>query len=113
MTTFLSTLRALDAAATPGPWQGVPMRCESTYLEWPDGTRKPFQMPIPSGPDMDLTAFLRNRTAAIAGVVEAAEGLLDAQMMVQYYGSYESAAIIRLKSASVAMSRALAALEAP
>jgi len=88
MTNFLTTLRALDAAATPGPWmKHKDPRLPNHIGEWTI-SRIPHQGLSPNGTffvahivsmgadnanDADLLVHLRNRAAAIAGCVEALE----------------------------------------
>ena len=88
MTNFLTTLRALDAAATPGLWmRHKDPRLPNHIGEWTI-SRIPHQGLSPNGTffvahivsmgadnanDADLLVHLRNRAAAIAGCVEAAK----------------------------------------
>ena len=104
MSDTLSTLRALEAAATPGPWithKGYDYHIEpnlhhdSEDVGWVFGT-----------PDLDLTIAARNALPALLRVAEAARALyeaMDDSMMTEPRPAGEHAARFVLAAALAAL----------
>lgn len=83
MPPFLTTLRALDAKATPAPWD---MGCANlgyppvtTVIRMTGDRLRPVSYPCESGQldDAKFIVLLRNHAARIAALVEAAQAVAD------------------------------------
>ena len=79
--TFLDKLKALDAEATPGPWDWNNDATESEYFEQVV-LRNGLRICEVNGDNARLILFLRNNTQAIIELVEAAE-------KIEYLGTLE------------------------
>ncbi len=75
MSTFVAQLRALSAAATPGPWRDCH---DPAHFDTPAIGSASFSYYISKIEDARLIAYLRNHADAIAEALEALE------MIAQY-----------------------------